>query len=188
MRASPLPLVVVAALGVLSSIPPAPALAIPPHERRTLPQLAADSLKAFSLRLKLLDELGADALGIRVSVRGDHVLLSGSVSRKSSQELAREVALSAEGVRSVDSRVFETRPAGGLVDAAGEVRDAALESRVKVALLREFGSTALGIEVEATDGVVSLRGTVADPDVLKACVERARSVPGVRKVVDLLRA
>lgn len=187
MRASVVRAFAGATLVVLSSVPLAPALAIPPPDRRSLSEEAADTLKALSLKLKLLDRLGADALGIRVSVTGDHALLSGNVAKKASQELAKEVALSVDGIRKVESRIFETAPAGGLVDAAGEVRDATLESRVKLALLSDLGKEAVRIEVEATDGVVSLRGMLEQRALAKVAVQRARAVPGVVKVVDLLR-
>mgnify|MGYP001048711759 CR=1 FL=1 len=63
-----------------------------------------------------------------------------------------------------------------------------LESRVRHVLLRAIGVPAARVEVEATDGVVSLRGQLPDRDASRLAVEAARGVPGVRRVVDLLGA
>jgi hyperosmotically inducible protein len=68
----------------------------------------------------------------------------------------------------------------------GEVGDGALESMVKGLLLDELGRRGFSIEVEAVDGVVSLRGTVPDEARRKLALETARKVDGVKQVVDLV--
>ncbi len=78
-------------------------------------------------------------------------------------------------------------------DAAGpvgateaSVKNVALEMKVKNILLTHIGVNALKIEVEAVDGVVSLRGKLDSPDTSKAAIKKTRSIKGVKKVVDLL--
>jgi osmotically-inducible protein OsmY len=58
---------------------------------------------------------------------------------------------------------------------------------VKYQLNREIGKTAWKIEVEAVEGVVSLRGTVPDQARLEIALKTAAGVKGVKQVVDLLR-
>jgi osmotically-inducible protein OsmY len=58
--------------------------------------------------------------------------------------------------------------------------------KVKTILLTEIGTGALKIEVEAVDGVVSLRGKLDNPDTSKAAIRKARSIKGVKKVINLL--
>jgi len=67
-----------------------------------------------------------------------------------------------------------------------EVRDAVLESRVKTTLLRELGTTGFDVEVEATDGEVSLRGTLVDENRHEIAIQSAEKVDGVERVVDLI--
>jgi osmotically-inducible protein OsmY len=102
--------------------------------------------------------------------------------------LAEEVARSVEGVMKVDNRL-EVVASGGQAgdDVDAEASDSLLESRVKMALASEIGRHAWNVEVEATDGVVSLRGTVPDRQRREIAVKAAKNTKGVRKVVDLLK-
>ena len=145
------------------------------------------ALTEVKVKAALLEKLGTDALGIKVAVVGDKVTLTGAVSKRSTEELAEEVARSVEGVRKVDNRleVVEGAPSSGNVEA--EANDSLLESKVKMALAREIGRHAWKVEVEATDGVVSLRGTVPDKERREIAVKTAKDTKGVRKVVDLLK-
>lgn len=150
----------------------------------------SEALTAVTVKAKLITKLGGDGLAVRVEIHGDKAVLTGEVEKKESQELAKEVALSVAEVREVDNRVTQ-KPSGrasASKDVEGEIRDGVLETRVKGALLSEVGKNALKIEVEATNGVVSLRGTVPTPEISKASVAKARFVQGVTKVVNLLRA
>ncbi len=148
------------------------------------PDAAITELK---VRAALLEKLGTDALGIKVTVVGDKVTLTGAVSKRSTEELAEEVARSVEGVKKVDNRleVVEGAQASGNVE--NEADDSLLESKVKMALASEIGRHAWKIEVEATDGVVSLRGTVPDRERREIAVKAAKDTKGVRKVVDLIK-
>jgi osmotically-inducible protein OsmY len=145
------------------------------------------ALTELKVRAALLEKLGTDALNIKVTVVGEKVTLTGAVSKRSTEELAEEVARSVEGVRKVDNRleVVEGGQASGNVE--NEANDSLLESRVKMALASEIGRHAWKVEVEATDGVVSLRGTVPDRERREIAVKAAKNTKGVRKVVDLLK-
>lgn len=157
------------------------------------PDIADASVEA-DVYVALLEKLGRDGLPIDVEVRGGRAVLTGQVDQRSTQELAEEVARSVPGVRGVDNRV--TAPSGGTaqtapgkaVDHAGmEVEDAVLEARVGKNLLAEIGRHAFDLEVECSDGVVSLRGTVPDEDRHRIALRAAESTSGVKKVIDLLR-
>lgn len=146
------------------------------------------------VRLALLEKLGTDSLKVKVDLAGTKVILSGEVSKRATEELAEEVALAVPGVKKVDNRlkVVDKPEATGKVeravrDAAREVDDAVIESRVKLAIADEVGSKVTRIEVEATDGVVSLRGTVPDDERRDLAIRAAKGVSGVTKVVDLLK-
>jgi osmotically-inducible protein OsmY len=154
----------------------------------------AEAELAADVRIALLDKLGWDALDIDVEVDGGRASLSGEVDERTTQELAEEVALSVGGVQRVDNRL-RVKGGGGsatpVSQAVGtaerEVQDAVLEMRVGRNLLAEIGRYALDLEVEATDGVVSLRGALPDRQRKELALRVVEETPGVRKVVDLLQ-
>lgn len=153
-----------------------------------------DEVTHVKVRAKLLTKLGWDALHIDVDVHGPDVVLSGTVEKRPTQELAKEVTLAVPGVKEVrdDIRVESGPSREGAVTrtadhAKRELRDALLETRVKGRLLEEIGREAMHVEVEASNGVVSLRGTVPTEDQRDVAVRTARRTKGVTKVIDLIR-
>jgi osmotically-inducible protein OsmY len=144
----------------------------------------------------LVNKLGPDAATIRVVVDNKgKAMLVGTAAHRSTQELAKEVALFVPGVKKVQNKVeyVPTAPSEGNVaeqavaTTGDEASDSGLETSVKYQLNREIGKTAWKIEVEAVEGVVSLRGTVPDQARLDIALKTAAGVKGVKQVVDLLR-
>lgn len=153
-----------------------------------------DANLGADVRLALIEKLGFDALGVNVDTAGGRVFLTGGVEKRAAQELAEEVARSVPGVTKVENRL-SLKPAGGssgnVVEKAVssselEVQDAALELRVGKNLLGEIGRHALSLEVESTDGVVSVRGRVPDRQRKELALRAAESTPGAKKVIDLI--
>ena len=166
-------------------------------DQRTL----ADAALELRVKTALLTKIGWDMIDVDVEADDGAVWLGGETESRSHQELATEVARSVEGVRSVDNHLkledSESSEGGrtpvadtvgkGVGKAESEVRDAILESRVKTALIDAVGSTAFRIEVEATDGKVSLRGDLDDKRKEDLALDTARHCRGVTKVIDLIR-
>ena len=157
-------------------------------------QAVADARLKNDVRLALLEKLGDDALGVTVEAAGGRIRLIGAVGQRSTQELAEEVAESVPGVKSVDNHLFarEQPPESTAVGKAvghteREVDDAILEMRVGKNLLGEIGRYALDLEVEASEGVVSLRGTLPDAERKSLALKTAQQTAGVKQVVDLLK-
>jgi osmotically-inducible protein OsmY len=156
-------------------------------------ELAEAVLKA-KVRVALLEHLRTDGLEISADVSGSVVTLTGQVSRRSSLDGAEGVTRAVSGVTEVRNRLVVvpgTPPAAPLAHAVDtaekEVADALLETRVKMRLLDQMGRPGFAIEVEATDGVLSLSGQVPDTDRRDLAVRITREVSGVRAVRDLLR-
>lgn len=158
-----------------------------------------DAVLELKVKTALLGKIGLDAMDMDVTAIGNRIVLNGEAESKTHQELAKEVALAVDGVDSVVNQVrvetdgeeeTETPVADNVGSAVShaelEIKDAVLESRVKTKLIEELGLTAFDIEVEATDGTVSLRGTLKDRDRVKLAKKIARDVRGVDKLVDLL--
>jgi len=136
----------------------------------------------------LVDKLGADAQTIRVAFFDGKATLSGQVEKDATQELSKEVALYVPGVSKVENQVEakEERHIGaGKMLAEGD--DAGVESDVKAKLRSELGSYAGQLEVEACNGIVSVRGTVPDKPRHDYAIAAAQKVKGVTKVIDLIR-
>jgi hypothetical protein len=68
----------------------------------------------------------------------------------------------------------------------GALNDPALARKVETEIFRDPEVPKGQINVQAHDGVVELRGEVPRPELIEALVERARSVPEVREVENLL--
>jgi osmotically-inducible protein OsmY len=137
---------------------------------------------------KLVEAFGEDGESIRVTVADGKAVLIGKVAERSTQELAEEVALFFEDIRSVDNQVEAAKDKTFLEGSLlGEGEDAKVEISVKAALQGEIGKYANRIEVEAAEGVVAIRGTVPDEARLNFAREAAAKVHGVRKLIDLLR-
>ncbi len=141
-----------------------------------------------AIKSALVDKLGSDATTIRVAFFDGKAVLSGQVTEDWVQELAKEVALFIPGVVKVENEIEakkERKLGTGKVLDEGE--DAGLETEVKNAVHREIGSHSTGVEVEACEGVVSVRGTVPDAARRDYALAAAAKVKGVKKVIDLLR-
>jgi len=157
-------------------------------------QEVSDARLEHEIRLALLQKLGKDVLGVTVEVKGGRVRLFGAVDKRSTQDLAEEVVKTVPGVRDVDNDLTnreEAAPGTPVTRAVGhaqrKVDDAVLEIRVGKNLLEEIGRYALDLEVEVSDGVVSLRGSLPDRERKSLALRAAEGTSGVRKVVDLLK-
>lgn len=161
----------------------------------TVQREVADALLLTRVRVALLEHLGSDGLRVQIEARDGIVELSGKVEKRSSEELAEPVARSVSGVREVRSRVTLSDdavasgpPVSQVVGKVEhEVADAVLEGKVKTGLLEELGKVAFDIEVEATDGVVSLSGTVPDRARRDLAVKITKGTPGVKDLHELLK-
>jgi len=135
----------------------------------------------------LVAKLGEDAATIKVVIQRDKAALSGQVENRVTMELATEVALSFEGIRGTSNRIrarkAPTLPDGQLLR---EGLDAELERRVSKAIRRVDPEAGKALEVEAADGVVSVRGQLSAARRARA-LATAQGVPGVTFVLDLVR-
>lgn len=154
------------------------------------------SLRELKLRAALLKHLKLDALGIDILIDGERVTLAGEVADPSSKVVAKQVALTTDGIHEVDNQIA-VKPAEkgdlddstfeqALDDARRKVAAAVLETKVKTRLLEDLGRPALDVEVEVSGGTVVLRGAVPDDARRELAVRVARKVDGVDEVHDLI--
>jgi len=151
-------------------------------------QTAYDA-KILEMRLQkaLVERLGDDAKTIRVAMNGRKAFLTGTVEKRVTRELSKEVVLSFPEVSAATNRI-DLRKYIGLAEGQAflEGQDAELELRVHRALKEEIGDELKGIEIEVVDGVVSLRGIVRNQERHDLLLAKTRDTGGVREVIDLL--
>lgn len=151
----------------------------------------ADWTTTLSVKLALLDKLGADSLHVAVESEGSAVMLTGTVDKRETMELAATIAKSVDGVKTVkndirlEATVANPSKSGAAVTEA-EVKDAMLETRLRLALVNKMGSDGFKIGTEAASGVVTLefdRGLANSRR--KEAIGVAKGVDGVSKVVSV---
>jgi len=154
----------------------------------TAPACMADDRSPTEEKLKafLVEKLGDDARGIRVTVVKTKATLTGEVKRRSTEELSEEVALAYPGIARVENEIDLAQSESVEDTVGGELSDGKLESMVKGVLIDELGRRGFSLEVEAVEGVVSLRGTVPDEARRKLALETTKKVDGVKQVIDLI--
>ncbi|HSN54354.1 MAG TPA: BON domain-containing protein [Candidatus Sulfomarinibacteraceae bacterium] len=168
-----------------------PAGEVPPAEAEGTVEEAVDQLTLpLEIRMALLEELGVDGLRITTTVTYDQVTLGGTVRDPASQMRAEEVVAGLDEVDSVYNTIVVVPteemagPEGAAEELQSEVGDELLEAEVALRLYAAIGADASGIEVEATDGTVSLGGKVDEEHEKTEALAAAREAAGVVDVVD----
>ncbi len=184
----------VALAALLAGSLSAPAAASDTGGSTDLSDALANARKEAGVHIALLEKLGIDGLRVGVEVAGDQATLTGEVHKRETRELAKQVALSVDGVTKVENTIKLTPAASPENTAASkvvgeaqhDVADALLGTKVKLKLLDALGSDAFKIDVKASDGIVSLRGTVPNDHERDTAIAEAKGAKGVKKVVDLI--
>lgn len=144
-----------------------------------------DSVITTSVKSKILGEKGLSSLSINVVTKDGVVTLSGKIDTNAHSDLAVNVAKQVNGVNGVVNNL--------LVDAAahqsvGEyVDDASITAAVKAKILKEKGLSTLNISVETKDNVVTLTGKTDSAEHSRLATRVAKSVDGVKSVVNKLK-
>ena len=150
-----------------------------------------DLTTKLSVKLALLGKLGVDSLHVDVDANGGALTLKGTVGKRETRELAETIAESVAGVTSVNNELqLEASAANpnkvGVAagEAEAEVKDAILETKIRLALVDKMGSDGFKVGTEAASGVVTLE---FDHDFSSARRQEAttvvKRVDGVTKVV-----
>ena len=161
-----------------------------------------------AVKSKLAADDTVKAYQIDVDTNRKVVTLSGDVQSTVAKEQALKLARETDGVRDVVDRltVSETAATTGVdrdaaavgesagrktAEAAGKagavVTDAALTSAVKSKLLADPDVSGLKIDVDTSNGVVTLNGTVSSRAEADRAMMLARNTEGVKSVVNRLK-
>ena len=150
-----------------------------------------------SVKSRLAADDTVKAYQINVDTKEGVVTLSGEVPSQAAKDTAVQVARATDGVVSVVDNMTIARAAGdrGLGDSAaatagrvGDVAsDAMITSSLKTKFLADPDVAALKIDVDTTNGVVTLTGNVKTAAERDEALRIARETDGVKSVVDRLK-
>jgi hyperosmotically inducible periplasmic protein len=174
------------ALGALTTAGAVYADHTPEHEK-------ANWTTTLNVKLALLNKLGNDSLRIDVETNDGAVNLRGTVNKRETLELAETVAESVSGVKTVDNdlslKANEQNPSTASVaagEAEAEVKDAVLETKIRLALVDKMGTDGFRIGTEAASGVVTLEfGSELSAARRQEAKRIVEGVGGVHKVVSV---
>jgi osmotically-inducible protein OsmY len=171
----------------------------PPHEQ--FPEVQQESIETaldevtteLEVQVALLTNLGVEGLRVDTEVVGTDVTLRGQIHDPATPERAFEIVSGLPGVGTVTNDlslvpVAEKGANEGTLEALQqELADETLEVRVKLRLYGAIGLDAEGIEVEATNGTVTLGGSVEAQAEKTEAVAAAEATGGVMEVVDVIQ-
>ena len=142
------------------------------------------------------------AYQVNVDTRNGVVTLTGDVDSPLAKERAVQIARNTDGVRDVvdNITVTESAPTGGLYDRddagrTGNIGDSnepltgdpGITAAVKSKLLADSMVSGLRIDVDTSDGVVTLTGNVKSSAEAERAMMLARKTEGVKRVVNNLK-
>ncbi len=156
----------------------------------------ADWTTTLNVKLALLNKLGTDSLHVDVDSNAGAVMLKGTVDKRETRELAETIARTVAGVSTIKNDILlgasvanpnKTGVVAG--EAEAEVKDALLETRIRLVLVDKMGTDGFKIGTEAANGVVTLAfdsdfGTVRRQEARKF----VDGMEGVTKVVSIDKA
>jgi osmotically-inducible protein OsmY len=127
---------------------------------------------------------------IDVSVDQGTALLKGKVENAVDRELAERIALDIKGIDKVDNQLeIDAQVAaepGAKASMAQRFEDATLTATVKSKLLWSSVTGALNIDVDAQDGVITLKGRAQSPEAKEVAGNLATNTDGVMSVNNLI--
>ncbi len=151
-------------------------------DERTAGQVLDDATITAKVKTELIKAEDVKARNIDVDTIARVVYLSGMVD--SSSEIAQAVALAKKvpGVLRVKNQLkVGSRSIGVAFD------DKVIGSKIKGKLVQEPGIRSLNVDVDVYQGVVTLTGVVESSDQKSIVMSLARSVDGVKKIIDNLK-
>ena len=147
------------------------ALSVPVQASKTDDQIVSSAKNSYVFKNYLKND------DVKIQSKNGAVTLTGTVSEESHKTLARETVAGLSGVKTVDNRL-EVKGA----PLAATNSDAWLVTKVKTTLLFHSSVSASATEVDAKDGIVTLRGDAANQAQKDLTTEYAKDVDGVKDV------
>lgn len=142
-----------------------------------------DTVVTTRVKAALLEDKDVKGLDIKVETRKGVVQLSGFVDSRVQADRALAIARAAEGSKGAEDAMTLKE---GVVSVGNQVDDGVVTTKVKSALLSDPSIKSFDIGVVTRKGEVQLSGFVASQAQIDHALTVARSVEGVRAVINQL--
>lgn len=127
-------------------------------------------------------------------VHGDKAILNGKVSSAIDKDLAEEIALSVDGIKTVENNLtVDPKSKDDVNDDndgfLADIGDATITAKVKMKLLVNENTSGMDIEIHTEDNVVTLQGEVssdAEKDLAGAIAGNVESVKDVKNMLTVM--
>lgn len=145
---------------------------------------ASEAYITSATKLKLMADARVPGLDVNVDTHGSEVTLFGMVPTKEAKAAAEEIAKTVSGVRSVKNelQVVPEKKREAVQAADGEIQE-----RVEKAIEGSDSLDDAKIDVEVSNGVARLTGTVERPEQRMTAAVLARKASGVKAVREELQ-
>lgn len=144
-------------------------------------QQVSDSWITSKVKSKLAADPEVNPFEIDVDTNDGVVRLSGVVESESDRREAEQIARDTDGVKRVVNQIDVGERSMG-----AQMSDAGITSKVKAKLAADPQVTAMNVDVDTIEGVVTLTGLVRTEDQKVEAEELARATDGVKDVRNLL--
>jgi hyperosmotically inducible protein len=154
-----------------------------PEAKTTVGTTIDDSTITTKVKSALLADPDVKGLDIKVETNKGEVQLSGFVDSQIQIDRAISVARGVEGVKNVQNKMaLKTTQ----TTVGEKIDDGIITTKVKGALVAEYGVDSGDIAVVTRDGEVQLSGFVKDQSQIERATSVARSTEGVKNVINEL--
>ncbi|MCY1308147.1 Osmotically-inducible protein Y [compost metagenome] len=149
-----------------------------------------DATITAAVKSKLLWSKQADGMTTSVSTRSGKVTLTGNADSQADKDLAGRLAMSTNGVASVDNQLVVDAAKPTPVDnaksaakgAGTDMADSWITTKVKSTLMYSSNVSSSDISVSTNAGIVTLSGVVDSGAERDLAIELAQNVRGVKSV------
>jgi hyperosmotically inducible protein len=154
-----------------------------PEAKTTVGTTIDDSTITTKVKSALLADPDVKGLDIKVETNKGEVQLSGFVDSQAQIDRAISIARGVEGVNNVQNKItLKTTE----TTVGEKIDDGIITTKVKGALVAEYGVDSGDIAVVTRDGEVQLSGFVKDQSQIERATSVARSTEGVKNVINEL--
>jgi hyperosmotically inducible protein len=147
----------------------------------------SDTVITAEVKAKITDDELLDNTDVSTETQNGIVTLTGTVATEAQKARAEEIAKGTQGVVAVNN-TLELKPSESSSlkeksdEAKGDLGDARITSEVKLKFAADDTVKALNIDVDTSNGIVTLNGSVNSRNELEQAVRLAKQVDGVKQV------
>lgn len=134
------------------------------------------------VKSKLMGDKRLKKSDISVTTTNGVVTLEGTATSSKAKATAGKLAKSVKGVKSVDNNLNTPESSKAGTKTKQAVSDSWITTKVKSEILADSVSKGFDVNVKTTDGVVVLKGSLANQDAIDHVKDVAAKVEGVKSV------